>query len=331
MAADQAQIWTIVSVVLGGSIATATALVTQRNANEASRRLERFRLQSAFLIEDYKGIPASQIRDASRILEQQLLFAKNTIARLARDQRTGRRSITWSRTRDLFAVAYDVHAPKATALRLCNLYEDRAESAMRHDPKIVATLWPIVELLNELFERDAEVAAIDPPIAGYQRLAPGEQPQYLPADVFAKLMIGSQGVASRGAFEQRLSNGNQELMRALLPSRRAFADFSPQSSPVLWRVLLCEAMLADVVSALRSDEGPDGAQRVMNAWPSTPSRELLRWSDDDGACDAEFAAACTAVRQRFGELVKSHLPPMDGDDTLGARWSRPAGSEQAKA
>ena len=328
MANDPGPWWlAIASVVIGGLIASITALVTQLYADRSSRRLEGIKLQGTLYAEDYKNIPARQIRDASRQLEQQLRFAKQRIGQLASDSRSGIRSLASARLRDLFALAYDIHAPKAVALRLCELYEDRAESAMGQD-ETVAQIWPIVELLNELFDDDEALAKVAPPFPAYRRRAAGEPAQYLPAEIFAKQMIGPKGIASRGAFEQRLANGNVQLVDALKWSREVFARFSPERSPVLWRVLLCEALLCDVLTAVRS-----GADPAPASWPhDAETRVLLTWRDGEAAaaCEPEFAAARSYVEQRLRELRRDRLPPAGEGATLPARWSRPADPEQAQ-
>jgi hypothetical protein len=284
----------VAPVVIGGIIATITAFWGQWFANRAERSLEQEKLKNTLAVEDYKNNPSRAVRDATRLLEQQLVFAQKTIGKLAQDARTGRCSIVWNRRRDLFAVAYDIHAPKATAMRLVEMYEDRIDSWTRDD-KALGELWLIVELLNELFLLGEDVAKCAPALAKPRLNGPDQDfTEYLAADVLAKLMIGTKGIASRGSFDQRLTNGNKELMAALVPSRKVLQDFSPTRSPAFWRLLLCEAALADAVSSVRRAH----AERLAE-WPPADVRAQLRWSDDEKACESEFAAARTFVQARL--------------------------------
>lgn len=123
---------------------------------------------------------------------------------------------------------------------------------------------------------------------------------------------GTRRVMRYGEFDEAFSDCDSSLYRTCKPVEHLFVNFHPRDRPVLWRVLIMQALLCAACTAAR-DRGPTGEHQAdsseIRAWIAIP-RELrggYDWRQPDDSIeehrvlDEPFEVASQYLERRLGQ------------------------------
>jgi hypothetical protein len=301
-----------VAVGSGGLGAVVSGFLTYRYGLDTAKKTAKFNADAA--AEAARRLQALALRDAIAILsdggeDSPIRRVRKQIALLVRAAQTGQ-FITYERRASFYHAAYGLHAAVGWATIVVRRYQGTMNDIIASD-EALQTLWALTRGLSGVLSADQSLAAIDPAIA-----PPPEEPELDPQP-FLEVLFAPPGVPAPeriDTFGKHFERARRDELNApLKPARNALRRFRPEAQPLLWRLLVTENMLCDMIEHVLAEHVMTSGgiqpsahlaatgnvsldEHLLASWPYRPEdRERLDWRRD-GTPDPHIEAARRYVR-----------------------------------